>query len=317
MIIAIDEVGDFNPKSEKYNYFIAVHINQYNDNLKRKEAQFEEWKSKINKDRFSKNNEIKGKDLSAKDLLDFAKNVISSDPAIVITQVRLIPIKNPEERVMDYKRIEIESYLKLIDYYKSKNKINLAKEYEKLVFWFKNRNYEQYLKIRLLSECICQSLSKSIGCCIMYNHFFNDLDNIMNIKYKIDKDFINGYWPRIFYYDFIRSLLKDFTKEFPIILPEEWRNNNHPFIKKYQNKDGKLDLADIFKRNNTQFLDSHSNFEIQIADITGAIIHKYQNRNTCKEAYFALVESFNKKEHFIIDFALNDEYDKEPSFYIE
>ena len=67
---------------------------------------------------------------------------------------------------------------------------------------------------------------------------------------------------------------------------------------------GNLNFGEIL-RDKCNFCHSHEHFEIQIADIVGTIIHRFQNRERCKDAYDKLVERFTKKKHDITHLILN------------
>ena len=47
MIIAIDESGNFNKNSNKYNLFVAAHIQSKDNSLEIKKKQFENWEKTI------------------------------------------------------------------------------------------------------------------------------------------------------------------------------------------------------------------------------------------------------------------------------
>ena len=304
MVIGIDEVGNFASDSDKFHFFIAIKIDQNDNGYERKKQQFQKWFDTIPADKKNKNGEVKGTDLTEDELFRFADTVIAADPIVRAVQVRIVPKETPTDLVTTFKEIEIKRLENLIALYKEKNKPILAEEYQKLVYWYKNRNYEQFLKILILNNAICHSLEQTIGASILLELLCKDEKNLLNIKLKIDRDFINAQEPKTFWGDFLRNTFKRFTDKYPIPVLDEWEKNGHPFLEKYGTTDGKLDFKEIL-RDNTQFLHSHEHFEIQMADITGTIYHRYQNKNTCKPAYDKIVERLSGKKHKIIQLSQN------------
>jgi hypothetical protein len=304
MIIGIDEVGNFVYNSDiKFHFFTAVKIDQNNNGYEIKKAQFQKWFESIPIHKKNKNGEIKGTDLTEEELYNFADTVIAADPPVRIVQVKIIPSNNPPELIEEFQRIEVKRLENLIKIYKEKNRNILAKQYTKLAAWYKNRSYAQYLKIIILNHTICEALRSAIGTSILLGLLHKD-DNLLNIKFKIDRDFINGDEPKIFWRDFLRSAFRDYSKKYPIPMLDQWEKTGHSFLTKYGRPDGQIDFKEIL-RGNTDFHHSHEHFEIQMADIAGTIYHRFQNRSTCKEAYDKLVEPFSGKKHTMVQIDLN------------
>ena len=82
MVIAIDEVGDFAPYSERYNFMIGALLSRHNDGIARKQAQFEAWKNTIDREKFTRQNEVKGTELSEEELFMFTNEVILTNPIL-------------------------------------------------------------------------------------------------------------------------------------------------------------------------------------------------------------------------------------------
>jgi hypothetical protein len=223
MIIAIDEVGNFASDSGSFHYFIAVQLDQNKNGIEIKRQQFQAWLDTIPADRKNQHGEVKGKDLSDEQLLQFANQVIATDPLVRITQVRVIPTENSPELIEEYRKIEISRFEKGVELYTKNNRPRIAEAYQQLIHWYKNRNYEQYLKILILNQTIPEALRKVIGISILLSLLpGNGNDNLLNIKIKIDRDFINGPQPRLFFGELLRSSFRTFTTKYPIPVLDSW-----------------------------------------------------------------------------------------------
>lgn len=304
MIIGIDETGDFSPKSEKKSFFIAVMIDQSENGLEKKREQFIDWFKTIPKEKINENGEIKGSDLDDERLLTFVNNVYNQKP---ITRVEIScfdPKENSEDSMQKFKTIEVNALLNDAKLFRKAGEEKKAKRIERMAFWYKNRtkmNYHHFFKLMLLKSVICNSFVTAIGSSIFIEISGNDemSSNLLGLEFKIDKDFVKGdeatkNWKKLLEKAFIQ-----FNKENPIPTLENWRINGHPFLEKYKSKDLKaLNFKEIFNQL-CNFKDSHENFEIQMADITGIIIHRYINHQKSEIAFNALweknkIKPFNK-----------------------
>lgn len=307
MIIAIDEFGDFNPESERYNFFVAAFINQDADKYEGIKQSFNEWKKSIPKEKVEKDDEVKGRNLNCEELLSFANQVISNDVApISCMQVRIIPADNEKELIDKFRKIELDRFNKLVELCLKDGKKKLAEQYRQLTLWYNKRNNHQYLKIVILNNIIPKAIKDAIGHSIILDLLGSSF-NLLNIKLKIDRDFINPGHGRTYWGELLRNTFYFFSKENPIPLLENWKESGHPFLDKYRNK-GYLDLREVFV-DNLDFVNSHEHFEVQIADILCTIFNKFHNHDMCKEAYEALLQSFpKKKSHNIVDIVLNEDF---------
>jgi hypothetical protein len=309
MIIGIDETGNFvNDSDLKFHFFTAVQLDQNNNGIELKRQQFQKWFDDIPVEKKNKNGEVKGSDLSEEELFKFADTVIATDPVVRTVPVRIIPKDHSPDLVSTFQEIETKRLENLIKLYEKNDKPKTAKAYKKLVSWYKNRKYAQYLKIIVLNNAICHAVENAIGASILLELLGKD-ENLLNIKIKIDRDFINADEPKMFWTDFLKSTFYKFTEKNPIPTLDQWEKTGHPFLTKYLTSDGKIDFNSIL-RDNTHFYHSHEHFEIQMADITGTIIHRFQNKGTCKASYDKLVERFSQKKHTIKQLNFNPNPDK-------
>jgi len=308
MIIAIDEVGDFAPTSKRYNFMIAVLLPRFKNGIAIKREQFEKWKNTIDKGRFTNQNEVKGSDLTEDELFRFTNEVIISEPKIGNIQIRIIPSENNIKVFDSFKEVETNLIALLITHSEKIDDKNGLEFYTKFSRWFKHRNFQHYMKIVLLENCIGRSVQMAMGMSILYWALGDDTD-LMNLEIKIDKDFINKTGEKQYFKELLKQGFRTITETHRIPMAKELLASNHPFVTKNMLPNGMLNLAEVFN-NRCDFFDSHKNFELQIADILGTIFHRVQNRNTCIDSAVAIEKALGKgqiKTHLI----LNPDHNKE------
>ena len=296
MIIAIDETGSFRPKSRKFSFFIAIHLRESGSLLKDKENQYHDWESSLPKSLKNHRGEIKGNALSEEQLLSFVRDVILKSHYVGITPIRFRPIENTENVISDHKTIQLAGINDVILQAQKANNSHIAKTYRDFANWFRNLNYQQYMKIFLLGMCIVDGLRNTIGHAISGGY-----DNeLVDIKYLIDKDFLKGKEQDIFWHELLRNQLYSFSQQDPINLLNTWKETGHPFVDKYASS-GYFDLNKIFW-DNSSFVESHDNFQIRIADIVCSILSRRYNSESCKIPYNYLKKCFLKdgKIHHVI-----------------
>lgn len=318
MILGIDEVGDFAINSEQFHFFLVVQLDQNKNGIEIKKKQFSDWLKTIPEEKINDNGEVKGTDLTDEELYEFAKQVIAADPITRILQVRVVPAENPPELIEKFKEIEIGRIQGAIEYYQENGNQQIVKDLQRLIYWYKNRNYQHVLKMLILHRAISEALNETIGISILLSLLPGNEEekNLLNIKLKIDRDFINGPHPRIFWGEILRNAIREYSKAKPILVLDTWKDSGHPFLEKYKTPDGKLNFKDILKEN-CQFFHSHEHFEIQMADIAGNMVHRYQNRGRCKDAYNKLVEPIMKEQIDIIHLKLNPNPTDDNEIFIE
>jgi hypothetical protein len=299
MIIAIDETGDFNPDSELHSFFVAILIDQSNNGLEIKKEQFDHWKKTIPEQKFNEKGEVKGSDLDDNELLSFVKNVYNPDPVLRQEVVFFLPKENPESLMKIFKEIEVEKLNKVKELARDQGKLEMAKQYELMAIWHKNAkkmHYPHFFKLILLRSLISRAFNTCVEVSILLEMLHDkESQNLLNIKIKIDQDFVRGDDPKIYWKELLRNSFISSTIENPVPLLETWKNG-HPFIEKYKhNSDDSLNFKDLFK-NNCDFLESHEHFEIQLADITGIIINRFHNRNKAVDAYNELHRVIKKQK---------------------
>lgn len=283
MIIALDESGTFNINSEKTNLFVAAQILSESGKLEIKRKQFENWENSIPDELKDKNGEVKGQLLGKVELKNFLKNVVYEKPEVKFSIVSIIPKNNSKIVVEKHHCSQIEQLIYSKELFKegnsTKKNINFFDQFAK---WLSKRNESQFLKMLCLKNCVYESFYNGF----VFGIISNDNEELLNLKFKIDNDFIsneNDYWKA-----YLLKFLEENSKRKHIPILDTWEKN-HPVIKKYL-ENGKFNLNIPFK-DNLEFLESKDNFEIRIADIAAIIV----NRNFNSEGYKSLYESLEKK----------------------
>jgi hypothetical protein len=315
MIIAIDEVGDFAPTSQRYNYMVAVLIPRHNNGIATKQAQFERWKDSIEKGKFSNQNEVKGSDLTEEELFRFTNDVILSEPVVGNIQIRIRPFETPEKIFDTFKEVETSVIKLLIAHSKEINDADGELFYSKFSRWFKDRNFQHYMKMVLLENCIGRSVQMAMGMSILYWALGDDTD-LMNLEIKIDKDFINKSGEKKYFKELLRQAFRRITEAHPIPMARELLVSGHQFVTNYMLPNGMMNLGRIFN-DRCDFLDSHINFELQIADILGTIFHRAQNKNMCLNSVDLIENALGQRGQIKTHLVLNQDPNTEVGIRFE
>lgn len=310
MIIAIDETGDFSPDSKLKSFFVGVLLQQHKGKLEIKKQQYELWLKTIPSEKFNSKNEIKGSELDEEELYQFTEMVYTKEPCVANQIIYFLPSENPECLMKSIKKIEVESIEKIVELAKEKEKPEWTDFYKKLSIWYKNAkkmNYQHFMKLILLRRLINRSFENAVGVSILYEMAEDsNSENLLNLEFKIDKDFIKGREAKQYWKELLRNSFHTYNKKNPLPTLQKWQENGHPFLNKYKGRTrNELNLSNLF-RENCDFLESDEHWEIQIADITGIIINRYFNRNKAQKAF----ENLNKCiKSEIIELNLSDTSD--------
>jgi hypothetical protein len=310
MIVAIDESGTFSANSNSIHFFVAVHLRQKTLLYNAKKNQFLAWEKSLPKSLKNHTGEIKSSNLSDEHLFSFCREVIRTHYYVGITPYCFLPTNNPVTVVEKHKEVQLRCIREGVKGYNELKKPEMAASYEEFGNWFNKLNYSQYMKIILLGYCIVNSLINTIGHSISGNY-----DNeLVKLKFIIDRDFIKEPRPNAFWRELLRNQLYSISLNTPIPLLKDWKKKGHPFLDKFT-KNGKMNLNELFWKN-CKFLQSHENFEIRIADCVNSILNKYFNNKRCVEAY-KLIKPCILRDGRIHQIELNDfdlsewKYDKD------
>lgn len=273
MRIAIDETGDFSPKSNKYHFFSAVHLLSTGNNLDLIKNKLFEWEKLLPRSLKNHKGEIKGSSLSNDQLDKFIDLVLLSKPKIPISVVTIIPKLNHYAIINKHKQIQLKGILEGIELFKKLGRPEIAKTVNDFFYWFRKLSYSNFIKIELLGLIIYKSLRVSIGTLISSKKE----DELLNLSFIIDEIFLKGFQQNTFWHELLRNQIYSESMKEPLPFLIDW-GPDHPFISKYRNKDGIMDFNDLFW-NNCSFEKSHLNYEIRIADYVNSILSKVFNEN--------------------------------------
>jgi hypothetical protein len=154
-----------------------------------------------------------------------------------------------------------------------------------------------------LKNCLYDGLHNTFIYCIALNL----IDELLDIEFKIDKDFISNE-DRFWNMYSLRSI-QELTKKRPMPMLKDW-GDNHPVRKKYVIKNEGFDLGTTMK-DNLRFCDSKDSFEIRIADIAAIIFYRHWNKTGVKSHFENLKRKHAARDehHHLI---LNDfDFEKE------
>lgn len=280
MIIAIDETGDFSPKSNYYHFFTAVHICSTNNVLDSIYNRFNKWETSLPKILKNHNGEIKGSRLDENQLYSFIDEVLIPEPSITISTIRFNPNENPYQIVNKHKFMQQLGINDGILLFTKLNRPHIVKTVRDFSFWFRKLSYTQFIKIELLGIIIYRSLKNAIGSSIAWNIE----DELLELKFLIDEVFLKGRQQNSFRHEILRNQIYAESVKDALPFLADWEEKSHPFINKYLNNDGILDFKDLFW-NNCKLDKSHNNFQLRIADTVNTILSNFCNNNTCQKHF--------------------------------
>ena len=300
MIIAIDETGSFDESSNGLNLFIAVQLRQRKHLYRQKERQFMAWESSIDSSLKNPKGEIKTSRLSDDQLLDFARRVMISTPWVGITPIAVCPAQNPATVMEKYRQVMLRGIHEGEKWYREHGRPGPAQTYLEFGNWLKKLNYQQFMKVIVLSICIVDSFTNAVGHSISGRYD----DELTRLRFKIDRDFIRGLPVERFWRELLRNGLYNRTLERPLPIPNTWKKRGHPFLKMYEKDDGTYDFNQLFTKH-CSFGLSHEHFEIRISDGVNTIFSRYLNGGSCAPAY-TLIRHSILRDGKIIQIVLGD-----------
>jgi len=296
MIIAIDETGDFSPKSKLYHFFSAAHIRTTKDKNDLAFNRFNKWEISLPPSLKNHKGEIKSSRLNEDQLYSFIEEVLVPDPPIAISTISFRPSENPYQIVNKHKRMQQIGINEGVLLYTKLNHPSKVKIIRDFSFWFRKLSYTQFIKIELLGIIIYKSLKNTMGTSIAWNIE----DELLNVNFIIDEIFLRGRQQNTFWHEILRNQIYAASVKEPLPFLVDWEEFGHPFITKYMNNEGILDFNDLFW-NNCKFDKSHNYYEIRIADTVNTILSNFYNNNNCHKHYRKLSKLIVPKsriEHF-------------------
>lgn len=318
MIVAIDETGTFGEASDRRHFFVAAHLRQRKTLYDQKARQFESWESGLDRSLKNPRGEIKSSVLSDDQLEEFARRVVTSNPYVRVTSLTICPSANPKEVVDKHQVVYVASTREAVKWYEQHDRPGPAQIFNDLANWLGNLNYQQFLKVLLLCDCITNSFVNTVG----HSTSGNYEEELTRIGFKIDRDFIRQPRTETFWRQMLRTSLWWRTQINPVPILERWRRKSHPghrFLEKYR-AEGFFDFNDLFEHH-CEFVTSHEHFEVRIADGIGTIFSRFHNDGRCKRAYdllrHCICASGHVPEYVLRDFNLSEwRYDPAKNPYL-
>ncbi len=299
MKIAIDETGDFSPKSNYYHFLSAVHLRSTDNNSELILDRFNQWEAALPRSLKNHKGEIKSSSLSIAQLDSFIEKVLIPEPRISISTIRFNPRENPYKIVNKHKQIQQLGINEGIILFTKLNRPRVAKTVKDFSHWFRKLSYTQYIKILLLGIIIYKSLKNTMGISLAWEMD----DEILAIEFIIDEIFIKGQAQNTFWHEILRNQIYSESVKEPLPMLIEWEETGHPFIDKYLNDEGMLDLNNLFW-NNCEFAKSHEKYEIRIADTVNTILsnhYNYKKRFKNGKSFFLSIVPKRNIDHIVLN----------------
>jgi hypothetical protein len=300
MIIGIDETGSFDEDGQRRSFFIAAQLRQRKTLFKQKQDQFLRWEASVPRQLRNSKGELKSSALSDSQLLDFARQVIVTHYRVKVTPIAIRPADNPPDIVAKHHQIMLKGIRAGSKWYRENDREKLSALYNEFGNWFEKLNYQQFLKVLILCECIYSSFRDAIGHSITGAYD----DELVRLRFKIDRDFIREPRHEIFWREILRNILEQNSERRPLPILNRWANRGHPFLEKYHGK-GYFDFNELFTKN-CDFVRSHEHFEIRIADAVSTIFTRFLNDGRCAKAYDLLRPCITGRGGPVHQLLLND-----------
>ncbi len=228
--------------------------------------------------------EIKGQNIPDKFLESFFNEVLEVSPNINYSVISIIPSENSIDILNKHKAYEVKQMEDYILDARKGGHDSWVTGYEKILYWYKNKNYQTIIKLKCLEQLFGISLNNVlVKSQIKYLTDNNDDKNMRDISFKVDKDYIRAENVKKIWEELFRQFWQNYTKKFPTpVISEIWKDEDHPFFKIYSGHDGKSNIKEII-RERTYFLDSKDSWEVRMADLVGTILHRHRNRGRCNK----------------------------------
>src|SRR5690606_25789005 len=110
-------------------------------------------------------------------------------------------------------------------------------------------NYQHFMKLILLRRLINRSFENAVGVSILYEMIDDsNSENLLNLEFKIDKDFIKGREAKQYWKELLRNSFHTYNKKNPLPTLQKCHENGHPFLNKYKGRSrNELNLSNLFR----------------------------------------------------------------------
>jgi hypothetical protein len=279
MKIFIDESGAFNWSNAGLSVFCGVSI--ADRILPEVYERFISWRKSIigNSSR-----ELKGSELTDPQLYTFVRKVLpSSNRDVHVTVVGVDTLHIAELNVVKLQRQASQMYHRSSELVNERGNRRVAETYRQMAGWVTNRSTQNILWIVGLEEAVIQSLQHSI---VRFMEPEDDAE-FNDVRIAIDQSFIRRDEHAIFWREWLRNGLSKKSRGEGTIIPDTWRQRDHPFMKEYEMYPGLLNFQPLFQRK-TGFFNSKNVRGLQIADICAHLIYRHHRNEQDHPAYVLL-----------------------------
>jgi Protein of unknown function (DUF3800) len=279
MRIFIDESGSFNWHNPGKSLFCGVTVPDRG--LDALYERFARWRRTIIG---HSKRELKGSELTENQLTLFAAKVlVTTDQDVWLTVVGIDTCLTQEaiiSRLRDQAAIIFDQSSRLA---KEHHNAKLEETYRQMSGWVRNRSPQNVLWVIALIETLTKSLNHAI---VRFAEPEDDVE-FDNIKIQIDQSFVKRDEHVAFWREWLRVELAKSSRTERLITIKEWRERDHPFIKRYSIYPGIANLRKLYL-NDTGFFSSERSPGLQIADICAHILYRHHRNAGADKAYTQL-----------------------------
>ena len=277
----IDDSGSFNWHDKGKSLFCGVTIAERS--LPVVLGRFERWRSSVVGARSAR--ELKGAELTSRQLGSFADNVaVAADRDVWLTVVAADTRLTEELVVRKLSEQASAIFQRSSDLCGEEGNLPLKEFYRQLSGWARNRSPENVLWLAALEETVTQTVQH----CIVRFLEPRDAPEFEDLRIAIDESFIRRDEHVTFWREWFRAAMMSHAEQKGgLVIPREWREYGHPFIRTFEIHPGVLDLNQLYVRN-TGFFRSKNLPGLQIADICANICYRYHRGERGLPAYHRL-----------------------------
>lgn len=294
MKIFIDDSGGFGWTTYGVSLFGGVTISD--KNCSAIISNFHAWRRKQPNYRGL---ELKGKDLSPMQQASFVNSVVLSTRGLSLTlagtNTTLFPKGIAQQVVKDTANVcraagDYSPHAAVSDFFR------------RMANWMERRSPENLLWIHCLGHVIHLSLQHGI---IRFADEAHDSE-FENIEILIDRSFVAKSTHIEFWQEWLRNYLFSKSKKEPFATITQWRERDHPFLRKYKSAGGMINWTDLY-RNHVHFVNSQDLPGIQIADVCANICYRFYSGNPKYRPYRLLRSRIMGKDGTEMHYGVFDE----------
>jgi hypothetical protein len=276
----IDDSGSFNWQDKGRSLFCGVTVAERS--LAAVLERFAVWRSSIVGPRSTR--ELKGAELTPRQLDSFADKVlVGADRDVGLTLVAADTTLTQEQDVRKLAEQASAMFQRASEMCGDEGKLTLKEYYRQLSGWARSRSPENVLWLAALERTVTQALQH----CIVRFMEPEDASEFENLRIAIDESFIRRDEHVAFWREWFRVAMMSHSEKDALMIPSQWRQSGHPFIRKFEIHPGLLDLNQLYVQN-TGFFRSEDVPGLQIADICANICYRYHRGERGLPAYHRL-----------------------------